>query len=181
MYDLTTVKFKNSISFILKLLYSKKYLIWSNLILDTKNLKSLKMKIYFAGSIRGGREDAALYLQIIEYLKTFGEVLTEHVGDPDLTDLGDDGPTDQYIHDRDLAWLQSADVLVAEVTSVSMGVGYEIGRAVESGKKVLCLFRPDSAKNLSAMIAGCPDLVLMYYNSLEEAKVLISKYFEGFC
>jgi 2'-deoxynucleoside 5'-phosphate N-hydrolase len=134
------------------------------------------MKIYFAGSIRGGREDATLYLQIIEYLKTFGEVLTEHIGDPNLTDLGDDGPTDRYIHDRDLEWLQSSDVLVAEVTSVSMGVGYEIGRAVESGKKVLCLFQPDSGKNLSAMIAGCPDLTLVNYGNLEEVKTVIGEF-----
>lgn len=129
-----------------------------------------KMKIYFAGSIRGGREDAALYLQIIDFLKTFGEVLTEHIGDPKLTSLGDDGPTDKYIHDRDLEWLQSADILVAEVTTVSMGVGYEIGRAVESGKKILCLFRPAAGNNLSAMIAGCNDLTLINYNGLEEAK-----------
>ncbi len=128
------------------------------------------MKIYFAGSIRGGRGDAELYQQIIDYLKTFGEVLTEHIGDPKLTDLGDDGPTDRYIHDRDLEWLQTADVLVAEVTTVSLGVGYEIGRAVESGKKVLCLFRPESGKNLSAMIAGCPDLELMNYRDLDEVK-----------
>jgi nucleoside 2-deoxyribosyltransferase len=132
------------------------------------------MKIYFAGSIRGGREDAALYQQIIEYLKSFGEVLTEHIGDPKLTDLGDDGPTDRYIHDRDLEWLQTSDVLVAEVTSVSMGVGYEIGRAVESGKKVLCLFRPESGKNLSAMIAGCPDLKLVNYRNFDEAKTAIN-------
>jgi len=137
------------------------------------------MKIYFAGSIRGGREDAALYLQIIEYLKTFGEVLTEHVGDANLTELGDDGPTDKYIHDRDLAWLQSSDVLVAEVTSVSMGVGYEIGRAVESGKKVLCLFRPESGKNLSAMIAGCPDLELVNYRNLDEVKLAIDGFLEN--
>ncbi|NQU52338.1 MAG: nucleoside 2-deoxyribosyltransferase [Bacteroidetes bacterium] len=136
------------------------------------------MKIYFAGSIRGGREDAALYLQIIEYLKTFGEVLTEHVGDPNLTSLGDDGPTDKYIHDRDLQWLQSSDVLVAEVTSVSMGVGYEIGRAVESGKKILCLFRPGSGKNLSAMIAGCPSLILANYQTLEDSKIVISEFFK---
>lgn len=139
------------------------------------------MKIYFAGSIRGGREDAALYLQIIEYLKTFGEVLTEHIGDPNLTDLGDDGPTDKYIHDRDLEWLQSSDVLVAEVTSVSMGVGYEIGRAVESGKKILCLFRPDSGKNISAMIAGCGDLQLQNYKSLEEVKIVISEFLNPLC
>lgn len=134
------------------------------------------MKIYFAGSIRGGREDAALYLQIIEYLKTFGEVLTEHVGDQNLSDLGDDGPTDKYIHDRDLAWLKSADVLIAEVSTVSMGVGYEIGRAVESGKKVLCLFRPESGKKLSAMIAGCDEITLVNYNDLEDVKKFIDMF-----
>jgi nucleoside 2-deoxyribosyltransferase len=132
------------------------------------------MKIYFAGSIRGGRNDAALYLQIIDYLKTFGEVLTEHIGDQNLTELGDDGPTDKYIHDRDVAWLQSADLVVAEVTSVSMGVGYEIGRAIESGKKVLCLFRPETGKNLSAMIAGCSDLTLVNYSDLEDVKLAIN-------
>jgi len=137
------------------------------------------VKIYFAGSIRGGREDAALYLQIIDYLKTYGEVLTEHVGDPMLTELGDDGITDRYIHDRDLDWLQSADILVAEVTTVSLGVGYEIGRAVESGKKVLCLFRPDSSRNLSAMIAGCADLELVSYTSFREAKESIDLFFKN--
>lgn len=134
------------------------------------------MKIYFAGSIRGGRADAELYLQIIDYLKTFGQVLTEHVGDLKLTDVGDDGPNDNYIHDRDLEWLQSANVLVAEVTSVSMGVGYEIGRAVEMGKRILCLFRPDTGTNLSAMIAGCDDLKLVNYSSLSEAKMAIDSF-----
>ncbi len=134
------------------------------------------MKIYFAGSIRGGREDAGLYLQIIEYLKTFGEVLTEHVGDPNLTRSGNDGSTDKTIHDRDLQWLKDSDILVAEVTSVSMGVGYEIGRAVESGKKVLCLFRPGKDTNLSAMIAGCPGLQLTEYSTLAEAKTTIKQF-----
>ncbi len=134
------------------------------------------MKIYFAGSIRGGREDATLYFQIIDYLRTFGEVLTEHIGDQNLSDMGDDGPTDKFIHDRDLAWLQSSDILIAEVTTVSMGVGYEIGRAVEAGKKVLCLFRPESGKNLSAMITGCDDLTLFKYSDLKEAEECISKF-----
>jgi len=66
------------------------------------------MKIYFARSIRGGREDATLYLQIIGYLKTFGEVLTERISDPSLTSAGDDDPTDKYIHDCDLEWLQTS-------------------------------------------------------------------------
>lgn len=37
-------------------------------------------KFYFAGSIRGGREDVELYRQLIDYLQTFGSVLTEHIG-----------------------------------------------------------------------------------------------------
>jgi nucleoside 2-deoxyribosyltransferase len=134
------------------------------------------MKIYFAGSIRGGREDAPLYFDIINYLKTFGEVLTEHIGNPNLTVVGNDGPNDRFIHDRDLEWLNSADVLVAEVTTVSMGVGYEIGRAVESGKKVLCLFRSNTEKQLSAMISGCTDLTLKKYSTLNEAKQIILEY-----
>nr|HID15141.1 nucleoside 2-deoxyribosyltransferase [Anaerolineae bacterium] len=46
--------------------------------------KDQAMKIYFAGSIRGGRSDAALYRQIIALLTEYGEVLTGHVGDTEL-------------------------------------------------------------------------------------------------
>jgi hypothetical protein len=49
------------------------------------------MKIYFAGAIRGGRDDHALHLQIIERLREYGEVLTEHVGDSRLDALGEAG------------------------------------------------------------------------------------------
>ena len=54
-----------------------------------------------------------------------------------------------------------------------MGVGYEIGRAVESGKKVLCLFRNETGKNLSAMIAGCDAIKLVNYSNLHEATLAI--------
>lgn len=145
---------------------------------DNKENPNASLKIYFAGSIRGGRDDAKLYQQIIEYLKNFGEVLTEHIGDPKLTHLGNDGPTDNYIHDRDMKWLLAADVLIAEVTTVSMGVGYEIGRAVENGKKVLCLYRPASGRNLSAMITGCPELELKNYSGLPEAKQIIKAFLQ---
>ena len=45
-------------------------------------------KIYFAGSIRAGRNDAHLYAKILAVLKTYGTVLTEHVGDPNMTEAG---------------------------------------------------------------------------------------------
>jgi nucleoside 2-deoxyribosyltransferase len=137
------------------------------------------MNIYFAGSIRGGREDAALYARIIDFLKKFGNVFTEHIGDAALTDQGDEGFTDRQIHDRDMDWLLASDVIVAEVTTVSTGVGYEIGRAVSLGKKVICLYREQPGKKLSAMIAGCPSATLVYYENIDELELAISGFFYG--
>ena len=48
----------------------------------------MALKIYFAGSIRAGRADASLYQRIVKILQKYGTVLTEHVGDPALTEAG---------------------------------------------------------------------------------------------
>ena len=128
------------------------------------------MKIYFAGSIRGGRSDAPVYQSMIEYLSSFGEVLTEHVGDISLSENGDDGPDDRFIHDRDMAWLSACDFVVAEVSVPSLGVGYELGYAVALKKPVLCLHRSDPGRPLSAMIAGSPGIQTAVYASIDEAK-----------
>ena len=136
------------------------------------------MKIYFAGSIRGGRDDLDYYIEIINYLKNFGIVLTEHIGDDTLTSFGENETTDEYIHDRDMDWLFNSDVMVAEVTNPSIGVGYEIGRAIENGKKVICLYRKIEGKRLSAMIAGSNELILEKYSDIESAKKIIKKYLE---
>ena len=55
-------------------------------------------KIYFAGSIRGGREDAKLYQRIISHISTSNKVLTEHIGNPHI-DSAEKGMTDQDILD----------------------------------------------------------------------------------
>jgi len=133
----------------------------------------MDLKIYFAGSIRGGREDAAVYTEMIAFLRTLGEVMTEHVGDLELTEKGDDGPSDSFIHDRDMAWLKECDLVVAEVSCPSLGVGYELGWAAAWNKPSLCLFRNHSGKPLSAMIAGSPSMETVRYDQLEEAKQLM--------
>lgn len=135
------------------------------------------MNIYFAGSIRGGRGDAAIYAQLIDHLHAYGDVLTEHVGSPALTVLDDDGLPDDALHEQDVAWLFESDVLVAEVSTPSLGVGYEIGRAVERGIQVLCLYRPRDGRRLSAMIAGCPDVTNVTYRTVDEATATIDQFF----
>lgn len=134
------------------------------------------MKIYFAGSIRGGRGDQALYLEIIRRLGAYGLVLTEHVGDWELSSFGEGGD-DRAIHDRDLAWLSGADFLVAEVTTPSLGVGYEVGRFVEWGRPALCLFRRSSGRALSAMIAGSGGVTVREYESASELDEIFGEFF----
>jgi 2'-deoxynucleoside 5'-phosphate N-hydrolase len=135
------------------------------------------MKIYFAGSICGGRGDKELYFQLIEYLHTYGQVLTEHVGSKELTEKGEDTLPEEKIYSRDVSWIKEADVLVAEVSTPSLGVGYEIGRAEEMNKKILCLYRDQEDKKLSAMISGNPKIEVARYKEKEDALQQIDAFF----
>ena len=135
------------------------------------------MKIYFAGSIRGGREDRKKYLDLIEFTSTLAEVLTEHVGAPSIGKDGERTLAELTIYQRDMEWLKSADALVAEVTTPSLGVGYELGVAEKLNKPILCLF--DESKNkhqLSAMLTGNSNFLTFRYQSLSEAKEKIKEF-----
>ena len=131
------------------------------------------MKIYFAASIRGGRDDDDLYRALIVELARFGTVLTEHVAHPNDVERG---MTDREIYERDMGWLREADVMVAEVTTPSLGVGYELASAQQLGKRILGLFRPSSGRSLSAMISGAEELEVVEYDNLEEATTAIETF-----
>jgi len=106
-------------------------------------------------------------------------VLTEHVGLGSLDAGGEEGLTAHEIHDRDVAWLMASGAVVAEVTTPSLGVGYEIARAALQGKPVLCLFRPEGGKRLSAMIAGCSGVAVQTYLTSEELPAILGSWFEN--
>jgi nucleoside 2-deoxyribosyltransferase len=136
------------------------------------------MNIYFAGSIRGGRNDVELYHKIIAYLQTKGTVLTEHVGHDDISAFGENGSTDREIYQRDMAWLNSANVVVAEVTQPSLGVGFEIANAVAFGKKVFCLYHKRDGIRLSPMIAGCNDVQVVEYGAYDEVEKHLNRFLQ---
>ncbi|WP_369794982.1 nucleoside 2-deoxyribosyltransferase [Bacteroides sp. Ga6A2] len=73
------------------------------------------MKVYFAGSIRGGRIDANLYERLIKYIQKTDIVLTEHVGN---LNLSEEGQTVTDIYNQDTNWLRESDVLIAEWTYI---------------------------------------------------------------
>ena len=136
------------------------------------------MKIYFAASIRGGRDDIGIYSKLIKLLQNYGRVLTEHVADANLSNKGESQLNDQDIHDRDMQWLLESDIIVAEVTNPSLGVGYEIGRAIENNKKVICIYNKKMNKNISAMIIGNPKIESYSFNNIDSLKSIINKIFK---
>lgn len=135
------------------------------------------MDIYFAASIRGGRDDQEIYKGIIELLREHGTVLTEHFGNAGITSSAGTGKDVGAIYQQDMAWVTQADVVVAEVTQPSLGVGYELGRAETMGKRILCLYRETPDRSLSAMIAGNRAVTVKIYKNLDEAKTILAEFF----
>ena len=130
------------------------------------------MKVYFAGSIRGGRQDAELYRKVIAALKEKHQVLTEHVGDLSLSTVEDKG--DKAIYEQDTAWLRQCDMVIAECTTPSLGVGYELAYAEKLNKPVHIFYRP-SVCSLSAMLKGNPYFHIHAYETKKELLALIDE------
>lgn len=130
------------------------------------NGRTMNKKIYFAGSIRGGRTDADLYRRMITYMQKTDTVLTEHIGNPDL-DLKEQGKRDVEIYDQDTAWLRESDILIGECTNPSLGVGYELAYAERF--RIPChIFYNRAKTHLSAMLTGNPYFHIHPYESEEE-------------
>lgn len=131
-------------------------------------------KIYFAGSIRGGRSLADLYRRIIEHIKLTDIVLTEHIGCKDINLLEKGRMQDAAIYNQDTAWLRESDMVIAECTNPSLGVGYELAYA-ESHQIPCHIFYDKGATELSAMLTGNPYFQIHPYQQEEELFLALDK------
>ena len=127
------------------------------------------MKIYFAASSAGIRGDTTMYAQMVVFLKNSVEVLSQHMGDNNSSGYSEHQPTVKEIYESTAAMIRKADAVIAEVTTLSADVGYEIGLAEALGKPILCLYQPDEDKNLPAMIVGNPHITVRTYWDVVEA------------
>ena len=116
------------------------------------------MKIYFSCALTGGRGDQPACAALVRHLQQAGhEVLTAHLAEPGSEVL--EGRLDDVaIHARDMAWVRECEVLIAEVSTPSHGVGYEIASALALGRPVLCCHRQGA--RVSRMITGNRELGL---------------------
>jgi 2'-deoxynucleoside 5'-phosphate N-hydrolase len=135
------------------------------------------MNVYFACSITGGRQEEKIYQLIVAELLNLGySVPTAHLSQSDVTEIENTAdPKETYT--RDIGWIQQAQALVAEVSTPSHGVGYEIAYALSLNKPVLCLAH--ESKPVSKMISGNthPQLSLGIYKTPEEIQSILHLFF----
>lgn len=131
--------------------------------------------VYFACSIRGGREDAETYKLLVERIKKYAHVLSEVFADQNLTSRGMNKPAGD-IWSNDIKWIGQSDAVIAEVTNPSLGVGYEIAKAEKMNKPILCLYKSKPDKKLSAMIHGSPMASVFEYQNIDSAEHAISSF-----
>lgn len=115
------------------------------------------------------------YNEITELLAQYGEVSSPHIADHTLPAHGEIEYTEEQIYQKEIKRLTECDVVVAEVTTPSLGVGYLLALAELQNKKVVCLFQGDPAHKLSAMILGNASLTVHNYSSNSELKEIFDK------
>ena len=128
------------------------------------------MDLYFSCSLTGGRQDQPVYAALVAHLERLGHcVLTAHLAAPTVM-VDDADHSETAVYDRDTAWLRQSEAVIAEVSTPSHGVGYEIAYALERGKPVLCLAR--EGVRVSKMLTGIrqPGFDFRSYATAEEAR-----------
>jgi 2'-deoxynucleoside 5'-phosphate N-hydrolase len=127
------------------------------------------MNIYFACSITGGREFEPVYQAIVAALESDGHTIpTSHLASAEVIDL-EKIVASEDVFRRDIEWINAADALVAEVSTPSHGVGYEIAYALSIGKPVLCCYR--AGQCVSKMLTGntASNMRVQIYQTADEA------------
>ncbi len=134
------------------------------------------MNIYFSCSLTGGRSDQPVYAAMVDWMLAQGhEVPTAHLARPEVM-AEETGIAPETVYTRDIAWVDAAETVVADVTTPSHGVGYEIAYALMTGKPVLCLAR--EGVKVSKMITGNPKLMFARYADAEQAVQLVAEFLE---
>ncbi len=137
------------------------------------------MNLYFSCSLTGGRADQPVYAAIVDFLQALGHrVPTAHLAHPEI--MAEEAVIEpQVVYRRDVQWLDQAQAVIAEVSTPSHGVGYEIAWALRAGKPVLCLYRHGA--RVSKMITGNsePRLRLAAYRDQAEALEAIGHFVKG--
>ncbi len=142
------------------------------------------MNIYLACTVRGDRSSTAAARHVSDLLSSRGHtILTTHLL-ADNVEQAERALANEDVYRRDLAWLDRCDVLVAEASGSSYGVGFEVGyvlgRAEQSGQRALVMYDVSRQDNISRLISGLvsPYAKVLGYRSLSDIEAFLSKHID---
>lgn len=125
------------------------------------------MKIYVSGSIYGGRQKIETYRKMINALELYGDVCDKQIIDEDVLKK-EELVSDESIFEDLEKKLKTSDLIFAEVTIPSLGVGYELGLADQLGKKIIAIYDLNMIDKVSTMIRGNKRINLIGYHDISE-------------
>ena len=141
------------------------------------------MTVYLACTVRGDRGGVLAGRAVCERLMALGhDVLTTHLLADDVNDA-ESKLSEADVYRRDLEWLSRCDVLVAEASGSSYGVGFEVGfvlgRASASSQRVVLLYDARRRDSVSRLITGNCDAhcTTIGYSSIDELVAFIDDRF----
>jgi hypothetical protein len=116
------------------------------------------MRVYLACTVRGDRGGVAAGRAIARHLQERGhEVLTTHLLADDA-DVAEAALSEKAVYQRDVEWLSACDLLIAEASGSSYGVGFEVGfvlgRAAQTGQRVVLVYDQSRRGAISRLITG---------------------------
>lgn len=131
------------------------------------------MKVYFSASSSTLKEDKNLYKNITETISKLGGVL---ISDwmVDKTRLSPESLFDQAVKD-----IRQADLLVAEITHPSTGVGQQIGLALSWKIPVIALKRGGLKNNSRFTLGTKSKLLKIVIYDADTLENKLKKYFNG--
>ncbi|MFH0773387.1 MAG: nucleoside 2-deoxyribosyltransferase [bacterium] len=125
------------------------------------------MKMYFTASTSGNGDLVPLYAHIIHLIKHHAVTLTSGQQIISKKMLSKDKElTSKQIYDRQQKRIEDSDLVIAETSKPSHGVGGEIVYALSLGKPVLALVHTKFEDHISPMVAGNPseNLFIEFYD-----------------
>jgi nucleoside 2-deoxyribosyltransferase len=138
------------------------------------------MRIYLACTVRGDRTGVEAARLAARFLVERGhDVLTTHLLDDDV-DRTEAASTSEGVFERDVRWLDACDVLVAEASGSTFGVGFEVGyitgRAPHTGQRVVVLYDAARRDAISRLIPGntAPGCRTFAYDSSEDIESILA-------
>lgn len=141
------------------------------------------LRIYLACTIRGDRGTLSAVREMKTSLERHGHtILTAHLLEDDVEAI-ESRLSEAEVFARDMAWLNACDVLVAEASGSSFGVGFEVGyvlaRSKGTGQHVYVLYEASRQSNISRLISGIdhPTCTRLAYSNLGDIRKFVDLHF----